>query len=254
MRIKIEGEVTAERLAQALQAAMDKFPGDTQTKFYGANLYLTVFNAEGLPVEVVNARGEPIIIKMPAPAGTLARPALTAEGAELRRRAKEAEEARRAEEAERIRQEDAAFRERQRQLRAEQAAAKQAWEKVNKITAQQMGARADEFVSELNEIVKGVWAEMAPVEPTGPQKGQPKPMPVFSNDHGLLFLVTPAWKSSKQIYNPVFSSCSDRLKRFWTHAAWDEACKRMQSMMDVGESSQSSSSASGLKTEQGIPQ
>lgn len=50
MRIKIKGEITAERLAEALHAAAEKYeavrPGH---KVYGANLYLTAFDADGLP-------------------------------------------------------------------------------------------------------------------------------------------------------------------------------------------------------------
>ena len=45
MRIKIKGEITAERLAEALHAAAEKYeavrPGH---KVYGANLYLTAFD------------------------------------------------------------------------------------------------------------------------------------------------------------------------------------------------------------------
>ncbi|WP_341649903.1 hypothetical protein [Thauera humireducens] len=54
MRIKIKGEITAERLAEALHAAAEKYeavrPGH---KVYGANLYLTAFDADGLPFDLV---------------------------------------------------------------------------------------------------------------------------------------------------------------------------------------------------------
>jgi hypothetical protein len=82
MRIKIKGEITAERLAEALHAAAEKYeavrPGH---KVYGANLYLTAFDADGLPFDLVDHRGEPLSITIEAKSGELVKPALTAEGA-----------------------------------------------------------------------------------------------------------------------------------------------------------------------------
>ncbi len=47
MRIKIKGEISAERLTEALQTAVEKYeavrPGH---KIYGANLYLTGFGEQ----------------------------------------------------------------------------------------------------------------------------------------------------------------------------------------------------------------
>ena len=100
MRIKIKGEITAERLAEALHAAAEKYeavrPGH---KVYGANLYLTAFDADGLPFDLVDHRGEPLSITIEAKSGELVKPALTAEGEAHRQKAKE-EARRQAEEAE----------------------------------------------------------------------------------------------------------------------------------------------------------
>jgi len=95
MRIKIKGEITAERLAEALHAAAEKYeavrPGH---KVYGANLYLTAFDADGLPFDLVDHRGEPLSITIEAKSGELVKPALTAEGEAHRQKAKEEAEAR----------------------------------------------------------------------------------------------------------------------------------------------------------------
>ena len=100
MRIKIKGEITAESLAEALHAAAEKYeavrPGH---KVYGANLYLTAFDADGLPFDLVDHRGEPLSITIEAKSGELVKPALTAEGEAHRQKAKE-EARRQAEEAE----------------------------------------------------------------------------------------------------------------------------------------------------------
>ncbi|WP_262191458.1 hypothetical protein [Pseudomonas aeruginosa] len=90
MRIKIKGEITAERLAEALHAAAEKYeavrPGH---KVYGANLYLTAFDADGLPFDLADHRGEPLSITIEAKSGELVKPALTAEGEARRQKAKE---------------------------------------------------------------------------------------------------------------------------------------------------------------------
>lgn len=90
MRIKIKGDITAERLAEALQAATEKFeaarPG---SKVYGANLYLTAYDADGLPFDLVDHRGEPLWINIAAKSGELVRPALSADGEERRQKAKD---------------------------------------------------------------------------------------------------------------------------------------------------------------------
>ncbi|MEB2694217.1 hypothetical protein QJQ08_00060 [Chlamydia suis] len=62
MRIKIKGEITAERLAEALHAAAEKSGAVRPGRGYGANLYLTAFDADGLPFDLVDHRGEPLSI------------------------------------------------------------------------------------------------------------------------------------------------------------------------------------------------
>lgn len=72
-------------------------------KIYGANLYLTAFDADGVPFDLVDHRGESLIITLATPSGQLVRPALTAEG-QARKDMRRAEvERRRIEEEERWR-------------------------------------------------------------------------------------------------------------------------------------------------------
>ncbi|MBD3828842.1 MAG: OfxX fusion product, partial [Stenotrophomonas sp.] len=67
MRIKIKGEITAERLAEALRAASEEYeavrPGH---RVYGANLYITAFDADSLPFDLVDHHGEPLSITIEA--------------------------------------------------------------------------------------------------------------------------------------------------------------------------------------------
>ena len=90
MRIKIKGEITAERLTEALQKAFEKYetvrPGH---KIYGANLYLNAFDTDGLPFDLINHRGDSLMITIEAKSGELVKPAITADGAQRRQQAEE---------------------------------------------------------------------------------------------------------------------------------------------------------------------
>ena len=65
MRVKIEGEVSVERLFEAYQKACEAYgrvmPG---FKLYGANLYLNAFNSDGIACELADDMGKPIVISL----------------------------------------------------------------------------------------------------------------------------------------------------------------------------------------------
>lgn len=81
MKLKIEGEITPERVAEAVADASRMWsttrPGG---KFYGAKIQLVPFDAEGSKWALVDDQNEPFVMIIPAPSGTIVRPALTAEG------------------------------------------------------------------------------------------------------------------------------------------------------------------------------
>ena len=148
MRIKIKGEITAERLAEALHAAAEKYeavrPGH---KVYGANLYLTAFDADGLPFDLVDHRGEPLSITIEAKSGELVKPALTAEGEAHRQKAKE--EARRQAEAEaqrRHRQTLDEYEQERQKRRKKEAEARKQFEDANAITAELLKTMPERFM------------------------------------------------------------------------------------------------------------
>jgi flagellar biosynthesis GTPase FlhF len=151
MRIKIKGEITAERLAEALHAAAEKYeavrPGH---KVYGANLYLTAFDADGLPFDLVDHRGEPLSITIEAKSGELVKPALTAEGEARRQKAKE-EARRQAEEAEaeaqrRHRQTLDEYEQERQKRRKKEAEARKQFEDANAITAELLKTMPERFI------------------------------------------------------------------------------------------------------------
>lgn len=81
MKLKIEGEITPERVAEAVADASRMWsstrPGG---EFYGAKIQLVPFDAEGSKWALVDDQNEPFVMIIPAPPGTIVRPALTAEG------------------------------------------------------------------------------------------------------------------------------------------------------------------------------
>lgn len=234
MRIKIKGQITAERLAEALQAAAEKYeavrPG---CKIYGANLYLTAFDADGMPFDLADHRGEPLSITIQAKSGELVRPALTADGEARRQKALD-EARRRAEEEEARNREMFAEHEKLlRERREKEAEAKKQFERANAITAALLESMPERFVNELNRTVQCVWDDLKPVETKGAKKGLPKAQPVFSiNAEGLLLSVD-TWKNPRLVLNPFCTFRHGEIAPIWTHDAWREAMRRMVDLLDA---------------------
>ena len=237
MRIKIKGEITAERLAEALQAAAEKYeavrPGH---KVYGANLYLTAFDADGLPFDLADHRGEPLSITIEARSGELAKPALTAEGEARRQKARE-EAQQQAEEAEakakaRHRQTLDEYEQERQKRRKKEVEARKQFEDANAITAELLSSIPERFIDELNKTVQGVWDDLKPAETQGKKKGQAKALPVFSVHADGLLLSVETWKNPRRVLNPLCTLQHGKLMPYWTHDAWLEAMRRIVDLLD----------------------
>ena len=237
MRIKIKGEITAERLAEALQAATEKFeaarPG---SKVYGANLYLTAYDADGLPFDLVDHRGEPLWINIAAKSGELVRPALSADGEERRQKAKD-EAKRLTEEAEakektEYEQVVAKLKQKRQEQQEKEAVAKASFDWLNTTTAELLERSPERFISGLNEAVQAAWDELKPVGTQGKKKGVPTPLPVFSLYEGGLLLSVETWKIPRRLLNPMLTLSNGELKPFWESNAWENAMERMRSVLD----------------------
>jgi glucan-binding YG repeat protein len=228
MRIKIKGEITGERLAEALQAALEKYeavrPG---TKIYGANLYLTAYDADGLPFDLVDHRGESLSITIEAKSGELVKPALTAEGE--RRRKEALDEAKRKEEEA---QANAKKREREtldeherkgQERKAKEAQAREQFRWLNETTAQLLKNDPERFIAALNNAVQTAWQKCQPLTKQGAKKGQPLPLPTFSTHAGGLLLSVETWKNPRRVLNPICTLQHGELTPFWAHEAWDAA-------------------------------
>ena len=155
MRIKIKGEITAESLAEALHAAAEKYeavrPGH---KVYGANLYLTAFDADGLPFDLADHRGEPLSITIEAKSGELVKPALTAEGEKRRQEAKRLEEKTIAEAKRRERETFDEYERKRQEKQAKEEKARSQFKWLNETTAELLKNHPDRFIEELNGAVQ----------------------------------------------------------------------------------------------------
>ncbi|UIF89120.1 hypothetical protein KAF44_28670 (plasmid) [Cupriavidus necator] len=75
MKVRVEGPITAERLAEAVAQAATLHEGGAVAfaGFYGATLYLHAYTDEGEPM-AVDQDGKEMALTVRAPAGTVLRP------------------------------------------------------------------------------------------------------------------------------------------------------------------------------------
>lgn len=215
MRIKIEGPVTVERLAEALAIALQRCNGHV-TGFYGANLYLNAFNDEGEQFELANADGKPSVIVMKTPSGELSKPILS-KAASLRR-----EQIKQKREAEERRQNE--------QYLLRQRLANQESERVRQAYLAEMRARerdaamfrsvfekhGDAFIADLNMVISAVWDEHKPMHSNGKEKGMLRKRPVIRVIDGR-----PKIGSAKTLYrfeSPKYNG--PRRAPYWTFPEW----------------------------------
>ena len=234
MRIKIKGEISAERLTEALQTAVEKYeavrPGH---KIYGANLYLTAFDADGLPFDLADHRGEPLSITIEAKSGELVKPALTAEGEKRRQEAKRLEEKTIAEAKRRERETFDEYERKRQEKQAKEEKARSQFKWLNETTAELLKNHPDRFIEELNGAVQAAWQKYQPITKQGAKKGQPLPLPTFSKHADGLLLSVENWKNPRRVLNPICTFQHGEITPLWAHDAWSEAMRRIVDLLDT---------------------
>lgn len=233
MRLKIEGEITPERLAWAVERALELLastgPG---AKFYGANLYLNPYGDDGGAFNAVDEHGRPFMLRISPPTGWVVRPALTAEAKQRRKAAREEHQQRELELAELRRQQDAE-RQRKRQIEAAQAARAQvALDALNVLTSRLLVSEPKALIDGFNGAIRASWHAQQPKETYGPRKGEPKPLPVFSTADGTLVLSTSAWKNPRWLRNAVGTPREGLIAPIWTYTAWITAVNGFLRIME----------------------
>ncbi|WP_288632806.1 OfxX fusion product [Pseudomonas sp. UBA5666] len=233
MRVKIKGEITPERMAQAMEEALKYVATvDPHVQSFGANVYLNLFNADGESISIVNARREPVILTIDAPSEAKVRPVLSDEAKQRRKAAREQHQQRQLENEERGRQQEAEYK-RKRQHEAAQAARAQiTLDALNDLTSQLLLSHSKALIDGLNGAVRTTWEAHEPKETYGPRKGEPKPMPVFSTADGRLVLSTPAWKNPRWLRNAIGYHREGWVAPIWTFSAWVTAVSGFLRVME----------------------
>ena len=233
MRLKIEGEITPERLARAVEIALEHLASaDPDAKFYGANLYLNSYGDDGEAFDVVDDHQRPIMLRISSPAGGRVRPPLSAEAKQHRKNVREAKQHRELEIAELRRQQDAE-RQRKRQIEAAQAAKAQvALDALNVLTSRLLVSEPKALIDGFNGAIRASWHAQQPKETYGPRKGEPKPLPVFSTADGTLVLSTSAWKNPRWLRNAVGTPREGLIAPIWTYTAWITAVNGFLRIME----------------------
>lgn len=226
MRIKIFGQITADRLAEALAAASNKFTdseGFPLLSFYGANLYLTAYDQDGQPVELQDNYGKDISITLPTNPGEPNRPSLSdnamAQSASQKEEDKRLEEAERIQAEERKKKRDVEFLARQKIIDANTAAI----QTYDDVTRSMIEADPVGTISLFNSTIDAVWQDMKPVYPNGKGKGQPRIKPKFElmgAANQLMLHRDDTGVHYTKVKNPVCKLSNNRVTAYWENEAW----------------------------------
>lgn len=223
MRIKIVGEVTAERLVEAFNLALEKTASIPGSTFYGANLYINLYNSEGVQVDLANdvtitlTNKQAEKVNAPKPYGNQNSGHSALEQACNFR----------LEESEEQKQKIEEWRKQMQERREKEEESRRHCLWLDNFTTEQMAVQPDNFVKSLNEIVSSVWDEFKPVDQTGKTKGMPRPMPAYEIKSRGLVITCSSWKSPRKIKNPILYCSANGLETFWKHPAWIEARNRI---------------------------
>lgn len=232
MRVKIKGEITASRLEKAFQKAVEKYeavrPG---AKIYGANLYLTAYDADGLPFDLADQRGESLFITIEADSGEIVKPALTAEGEWRRQQAHQAKEEACAA-AERLEKETLEkYAKIKRERQEQEAKARETFKGLNEATAKRIQNDPENFINELNSAIQTAWQKCQPLAKHGTQKGLPLALPTFSLHADGLLLSVKTRTHPRRVLNPICTLQHGEITSFWMHEAWDEATRQIRKVL-----------------------
>ena len=242
MRISINGEITLDKLANALNAARAEYQKAAPGFFiYGATLNLDIYDFDGVKIELIDDGNldESYQLTIDADDGELQIPPASRDGLHRIMREKSAKAkiiSRFQEEREIKRAHGLALRKRAedhiRNIQLEETKNKRAFDLINNRSLRLAEIMGREYALHLNHIVDSVWSEMKPVEPYGPNRGELKGKPIFDFSDGVLTINTPSLKNPRVLKNPLYSLSNEGLKPLWTNLAWDEVARRILILLD----------------------
>jgi hypothetical protein len=255
MRIKIDGELTPERLQRALFEA-EAHVGENFGAFYNVNIYLTPYSVKGKSMPTKDSAGNDLIVHIPAIDGVgvqISHLSPSDRESLLRIKREEiADEARSASER-RKSQEVVAAAQRTEEDRARRAASEAQERLVDRYLAERNLVEASSkaafsrgvehfnslmttispglIVAELNAVIGKVWSELVPKYPHGAKKGSVRSKPFFVvwPAGGIALMRGGDSKAvTKQDLPLGLIDSRGRASTMWQYIEWKEAVSRMQ--------------------------
>lgn len=216
MRIKINGEVTAEILAEALYEATLAL-SDTQgsARFFNGNLYLSAY-LDGVPISPKGENGGELVITVGESQPTY----------EHVRHRKIAEPVKKGFAPELVWANTTFPIVLLQGLEADSLLENQ-YERMNAATLSMYEAEPLNFIDMLNDIVEVVWYELSPLHTSGSRFGKPLAMPRFFWDADGLAVTTADRQEPMLVYNPLFDLRDGLVRLHWSNPAWNEVCRRV---------------------------
>lgn len=213
MKIKINGEITAQRLARILEDVATKC-GPEFKGIYGVNLYLNLYTIDGEPLVLKDAKGEEVMLLYPMSPGAAAKPALSEEALERKEAAKQArlieQERSDASMLTHRRSVDQYYADERAKHLAEQARHQVVHSVLNEKTSKLMSDDALGFVAALNDALRHRWKEGSPMMAAGPNKGKPRALPQFSTENGNLMFTANGLTAKPRVVGNPYQGLGDR--------------------------------------------
>ena len=223
MRIKILGEVTPDRLLEAFEVASAKIGSVSEgAKVFGANLYLTSFDSDGIPFDLGDENGNSLIFTLPAKEATLNKPEITAIG---RKRLDDMEKSKamdKEQDAQRMLKDSEDWRKKKEVRHAQIKKNEERFESRAVYTDYLFWRAKDKLLSGLNMLIERVWSEQKPID----NVGQPIPPPRFLCHNEKLCVISPKWKSKTPMPMPCpgWALRMGDIVPYWSNQAWLTFC------------------------------
>ena len=227
LRLVIEGEVTLERLREALETAREEVAlSMTGVTFRRANIYLNAFNESGEQLDFSDENGKSKIIRFPEFPGESAPRATDRSRSSILINIEKNDRMKYEQDDDRV------------------TVCRSIYQGLNELTTRAIEDDAVGFVENLNRIIREVWEEMSPIESHWRAKGEKKPMPTYHLDGGVLMLKSPSWDedAARRMRNPVYGWTREKRRDaqgyekdpftlVWYHPAWKEVVNRTLDLM-----------------------
>ncbi|WP_326430460.1 hypothetical protein VQ574_21145 (plasmid) [Stutzerimonas frequens] len=229
MRIKILGEVTPESICAAIEVARSKYlSAGVSVQFNNANLYLSAINENGEPIDLVDDENNSLVVTLHTPHGFLSKATTNGESKGKHETESHAPSIHAGSSSVEHDELHAMLCEHQLNYKKNM----EAFNRADEVTRRLIEVVPDQFAQMLNDEVAASWNLHQPVEPHGPNKGQPKSMPWFEIKESNLYVHSHTMRKPLKISNPIGRFDPHTVfSPTWSNPAWKYAVERFLPQM-----------------------